>query len=194
MIPKRQNSYFVEQLSESILHSALAGMHGCGFRLVGETREKITRLRHRSGWDERQGVYVRLGPHMLQAHLKVIGPNGPEFWIRQTGLYDIKIGFLGKELPLNDRAMETCFNFLCALSRGAEELKAGAEIACPKFIDFDNDIPDEPPSDQALRIARIHLNHTNSTCNEVRNLRYLVNQEQEVRNMHARIDHERRGR
>jgi hypothetical protein len=181
MISKRQNSYFVEQLSEAILHSAFAAINGRGFRLVGEPSETITRLLHRPGLDEKQGVYVRLGHHTRQAHLKVIGPNGPEFWVRQTGLLDIRVGFLGKELPLSDRAWEICFSALCAFSRVATELKAGAEVAHPKFSDFDNDMPDEPPSDQALRIAGIYLNHTNSTCNEVRNLRYLVNREQEVR-------------
>jgi hypothetical protein len=176
-----RKSYFVEHLSEAILHSALSNIYGRGFRLVGESSGKMTRLRHQPGLDEKQGVHVRLGPHMMQAHLKVVGPNGPEFWMRQTGLSDVKVGFLGKELPLNDRAKEICFSFLCSLSRVAKELKAGAEVACPKCIDFDNDMSDELPSDHALRVARIYLNHTNSTCNEVRTLRYLVNDEQERR-------------
>jgi hypothetical protein len=182
MSANKKHSYFVEQLSESILHSALASIHGRGFRVDGgKPTGKIYRIRHRPGQDEKQGVFVRLGPHMLQAHLKVVGPKGTEFWIRQTGLYDIKAGFLGKEIPLSDRAKEFCFSFLCGLSRVAKELKAGADIACLKFMDFDNDMPSDPPSNRALRIARIYLNHTNSTCEEVRNLRYLVNRAQEER-------------
>ncbi len=173
------SSPFVKAMNETLLMTAISRAYFMSFKIDEE------RMRLQPGfWMVHGDEYpdtirvLAAGPEWVRMEISYRG--AVEFALtRLAG--DFHAIFGGKEIEVDGNAKYFCGLMLDKFAEMAEELKAGAAWTTLRLDNYEDRLPDTPPSDRDLRLARLYLARNKYAGQEVQNLRYLVEREQQLR-------------